>query len=189
MSTTVTYKGETLTTAENQTKTLRTSGKYLEDDLTIVDVTSGGGGGSSWTLIHKEDIDVTFSSTTATFMQEITVDGIFTTDLICVIITDKAGARNNYFYRFLAWFCNIEAKNGTTGTISTSGRQALSKDSNGKWTNTQTQYGVYPHSIASSGKMQIYARYNSSYSHTIDSTYTVQVYKLSLPDGSTSPFD
>lgn len=44
MSTTVTYKGATLTTAENQTRTLKTSGKYLEDDITIVDVTSGGGG-------------------------------------------------------------------------------------------------------------------------------------------------
>ena len=44
MSTTVTYKGSTLTTAENQTRTLKTAGKYMEDDITIVDVTSGGGG-------------------------------------------------------------------------------------------------------------------------------------------------
>ena len=43
MSTTVTYKGSTLTTAENQTRTLKTAGKYLEDDITITDVTSGGG--------------------------------------------------------------------------------------------------------------------------------------------------
>lgn len=41
MSTTVTYKGNTLTTAENQTRVLKTSGKYMEDDVTIVDVTSG----------------------------------------------------------------------------------------------------------------------------------------------------
>jgi len=38
MSTTVTYKGSTLTTADNQTRVLKTSGKYLEDDITIVDV-------------------------------------------------------------------------------------------------------------------------------------------------------
>ena len=43
MSTTVTYKGSTLTTAENQTRKLKTSGKYMEDDVTIVDVTEGGG--------------------------------------------------------------------------------------------------------------------------------------------------
>lgn len=40
MSTTVTYKGDTLTTATNQTKVLETAGKYLEDDITITDVSS-----------------------------------------------------------------------------------------------------------------------------------------------------
>ena len=49
MATTVTYKGETLTTVTNQTKTLTTQGKYLEDNITLVDVTSGGGS----TLITK----------------------------------------------------------------------------------------------------------------------------------------
>lgn len=44
MSTTVTYKGNTLTTVDNQTRTLLTSGKYMEDDLTLVDVSGGGGG-------------------------------------------------------------------------------------------------------------------------------------------------
>ena len=39
MSTTVTYKGQTITTAENQTRTLLTAGKYMEDDVTITDVT------------------------------------------------------------------------------------------------------------------------------------------------------
>lgn len=42
MSTTVTYKGSTLTTANNQTRTLLTSGKWLEADIVITDVTSGG---------------------------------------------------------------------------------------------------------------------------------------------------
>lgn len=42
MSTTVSYKGQTLTTVSNATKTLLTEGKYLEDDLTLVDVSGGG---------------------------------------------------------------------------------------------------------------------------------------------------
>ena len=41
MSTTVTYKGSTLTTVNNQTRTLQTSGKWMEDDLTLVDANSG----------------------------------------------------------------------------------------------------------------------------------------------------
>lgn len=42
MSTTVTYKGATLTTVSNDTAVLETAGKYLEDDLTLVDVSGGG---------------------------------------------------------------------------------------------------------------------------------------------------
>lgn len=41
MSTTVTYKGSTLTTVNNQTRTLETAGKYLEDDITLTDVSQG----------------------------------------------------------------------------------------------------------------------------------------------------
>lgn len=43
MSTTVSYKGDTVTSVNNQTKTLETAGKYLEADIILTDVTSGGG--------------------------------------------------------------------------------------------------------------------------------------------------
>lgn len=39
MSTTVTYKGSTLTTVNNQTRVMKTAGKYMEDDVTLVDIT------------------------------------------------------------------------------------------------------------------------------------------------------
>ena len=42
MSTTVTYKGSTITTVNNQTRVLNTAGKWLEGDITLVDVTQGG---------------------------------------------------------------------------------------------------------------------------------------------------
>ena len=45
MSTTVTYKGATLTTVDNATVTLETAGKYCEDDFTLTDVSGGGGSG------------------------------------------------------------------------------------------------------------------------------------------------
>ena len=51
MSTTVTYKGSTLTTVNNATKTLKTSGKYMEDDVTITDVTQSGG------VVVTEEVD------------------------------------------------------------------------------------------------------------------------------------
>lgn len=47
MATTVTYKGQTIATVENQTKTLQTAGTWCEDDFTLTDVTQGGAG--EWT--------------------------------------------------------------------------------------------------------------------------------------------
>lgn len=44
MSTTVTYKGNTLTTVNNETKSLLTKGTWLEDDIEITDESSGGSG-------------------------------------------------------------------------------------------------------------------------------------------------
>ena len=41
MSTTVSYKGNTLTTVNNNTKTLETEGKYLEADIILTDVSGG----------------------------------------------------------------------------------------------------------------------------------------------------
>lgn len=40
MSTTVTYKGNTLTTVNNNTKILNTASKYLEGDISLTDVTA-----------------------------------------------------------------------------------------------------------------------------------------------------
>lgn len=43
MSTTVTYKGNTIATVNNSTVVLNTEGTWLEDDVTLVDVSGGGG--------------------------------------------------------------------------------------------------------------------------------------------------
>ena len=60
MSTTVTYKGSTLTTVNNQTRTLKTAGKYMEDDVQLTDTTTGGGGsGASKKQINFIDYDGT----------------------------------------------------------------------------------------------------------------------------------
>lgn len=41
MTTTVTYKGNTIATVDNNTKTLTTQGKYLEADVVLTDVSGG----------------------------------------------------------------------------------------------------------------------------------------------------
>lgn len=55
MATTVTYKGTTLTTVDNATKVLETAGTWLEDDLTLVDV-SGGGSDMLPTFIANQNV-------------------------------------------------------------------------------------------------------------------------------------
>lgn len=68
MSTTVTYKGQTLTTVENETKTLTTGGTWMEGDLTLTDVTQGGGSGDAlYKLLDKTiaDSDIDWSQVTA----------------------------------------------------------------------------------------------------------------------------
>lgn len=43
MSTSISYKGNVITTFSNTTKTLTTSGKWLEDNIVVVDTDSGSG--------------------------------------------------------------------------------------------------------------------------------------------------
>ena len=59
MSTTVSYKGQTLTTADNETKVLETAGTWLEDDITIVDVSSGGGGTTRYIVLYDNSATIT----------------------------------------------------------------------------------------------------------------------------------
>lgn len=75
MSTTVTYKGETLTTVDNATVTLETAGKYCEDDFTLTDVS--GGGVEMITVTIYDDVGVmggNFKEQNATLEQNIDYD-------------------------------------------------------------------------------------------------------------------
>lgn len=59
MSATITYKGNTIATASNNTKVLKTAGKYMEDDVTITDVTQGGSTIEPLTVTVEQGYDVT----------------------------------------------------------------------------------------------------------------------------------
>ena len=64
MATTVTYKGNTIATVTNNTETLATAGRWLEQDIVITDANSESGGGSSATqhIISFELSDETTSN-------------------------------------------------------------------------------------------------------------------------------
>lgn len=71
MSTTVTYKGNTLVTVSNNTKTLKTAGKYMEGDVVLTDVS--GSSSASKKQINFIDYDGTIvESYTKTEWQSVT---------------------------------------------------------------------------------------------------------------------
>ena len=87
MSTTVTYKGSTLTTVNNQTRVLETAGTWLEDDITLTDVTSGGAPSQTQHTILFEFEDTTTTSITAYW------DGTFITDAIKATVPTSYGGK------------------------------------------------------------------------------------------------
>ena len=72
MSTTITYKNNTIATAVNQTKTLKTAGKYMEADIVVQDTTAGGSA-----VVVTETLDAhggTIKEITAVDLSNDTVD-------------------------------------------------------------------------------------------------------------------
>lgn len=61
MATTVQYKGQVLVTVDNQTKVLETSGKWCEDDFTLVDVSGGGSMGGLSQMVDVNSSDYNFA--------------------------------------------------------------------------------------------------------------------------------
>lgn len=82
MSTTVQYKGSELSSFSNNTKTLKTAGKYMEADVVITDVTSGGGGANlqpNKNFIPSETATAVTPDSGYDGLQKVTVAGITTT--------------------------------------------------------------------------------------------------------------
>lgn len=64
MSTTVNYKGQDITTVENQTKTLLTQGKYLEGNIVLTDI-SGSDEDTLVEALHNETTSVSDDTLTS----------------------------------------------------------------------------------------------------------------------------
>lgn len=111
--------------------------------------------------------------------------------ILYVRIRDTAGKRAGYFYGSDCFIFNSNKANGTTSTNTYIARMIIRYDSNSNFQiynpSTTTGYGVYAYSLTNAGVLNIYRRYNSSYSLTINGTYKVEAYFLDTPDG-VSPF-
>ena len=203
--TSLTGNGVTITIGQNyavssRTKTSDDYGLYLcilqitkpasYDALSKVTVLGRYG----YTLLASKEYTINTSSTTATLVDTISLGTIaWTKDkIIYVRVRDKVGKRAGYFYGSDVFFLNVNAANNSTSSLAMTNmpKVSLSYSASDSWalyTGTSC-YGIYGNSISSGGGIAIYRRYSSSYSLTINGTYTCEVYALDWPDGI-SPFN
>lgn len=169
------------------------SGKtFLDADGVLRAGTASGG--SSYTLIAEQDVTTSTTKTSGTSVAQITCSPSAWehAHIIYVRVRDKAGARLGYFYGSDTFFINTNQANGGTSAQTTAARIIHRYSTSAQWGQyvgaTTTGYGVYGYSITTAGKINLYSRYNSNYSLTVNGTYHVEVYALSYPDG-VNPFD
>lgn len=144
--------------------------------------------GSSWKLLGSTEITTSSTSTTATSVGTLTIPEAWDANkIILVRVRDKAGKRSGYFYGSDSFFLNYQDASGGTSTITYAGRLIHRCASSGAYSSyvgaTTTGYGVYGYSISAAGVVNIYRRYNSNYSLTINGTYIVEVWALDYEPG------
>lgn len=148
----------------------------------------GGGGGSSYTLLAEADFEANTTSTTKTDLGNITLDSQYFSNgfMLYICIRDKAGRRTDYNVG-TDTFIYIPNPKSTTIVYS---RLCFKCTSSGTdvATTSSAANGVYVSNFNKSGmNLTISAKYNSTYSGTINGTYHVAVYALEWP-GNVSPF-
>lgn len=150
---------------------------------------SVSGGTSSYTLVKSLEEAVSTSSTTASIITNFgyTFDA---SKMYLITVRDKAGPRNGYFYGTDTVFLPVAS--GTLNRYAV--RRTYSYASNTMTVYVTTnglhtgQYGVYPDEIAAStGSMNVRARYNATNSLTIDGTYIINAYEIAYPSGVPAP--
>ena len=168
------------------------SGKiFFASDGTQTTGTASGGGGSNWTLLGSTELTVNTTSTSAASAGTVSC-GSTAADknaIIYVRIRDKAGKRAGYFAGSDAYFMNYNKANGSTSAFAVPAVLCYRYTTSSAWAGTAGQYGVYGYSISNAGVITIRRRYNSNYSLTINSTYSVDVFKLTYPTGYPAIFD
>lgn len=137
-----------------------------------------------YTLISSTELTVSTTSTTASSAGTVTLSSTaYTSNKVLYIqIRDKAGIRQGYFIGSDSYIFNPYPVGSLTTTVNNIIKAIHRTDSNGVLSTyasgTTVGYGVYPYSLDSGGSLEIYKRYNSSYSGTVNGTYVINVYTI-----------
>ena len=158
-------------------------GLYLGEDA--VDMMCGLPVVGGWNFVTSASFTVSTTSTSQTSCGTIDLGSEYydKNKILWVRIRDRAGKRNNYLYGTDNIILNYYDANGLTSSVTAAARLVHRVSSSGEYTSYSGAYGVYVYSITSAGVLNIYRRYSSTYSLTIDGTYDVEVYELQPPTG------
>lgn len=167
----------------NGTATAGGSVTQDQDGFIVLPPTGGGGGGSSYNLLYSAEVTASTTSTSSTSVATLSSGETFEQGkMYMVSVIDKAGKRSGYFYRCDNYFF-IKASTFASSTIISP--MCFAYDSNGALMVNSVSYGVYLYRYyggANMGKLDIYSRYSSSTTGTVDGTFVVKLYEVSIPD-------
>lgn len=147
---------------------------------------------STYELLYEGDVQASTEGSAG--VADISIPGSYTSDLIFVRIYDKAGPRQGHFYQSLSWFVNsLPLLSSTSDYRPDCCVISYTPTLRVEWYGDRSRCGVFTEYVHSLGALHLRARYVATGSGVtgsgiIDSTYRVEVYKLKLPDGSSSPF-
>ena len=158
---------ESLSVTQNGTYTAPTGKAYSPVTVNV----SGGD-----TLIYSAEVTSSTTSTSQTLLATLNtgLDFGIAGKSYAVVIRDKAGKRNGYFYGCNQVFTPI---NSTYVSDTVIGTLVYGVDSDGAYNRTNSARGVYLYRFYKDGDLAIYERYDSARG-TIDGTYTIKVYEL-----------
>lgn len=159
-------------------------------------ITGTYSGGSNWELLASAEVELNVTSTSVqTAVAILNIDKeILKTNTYYLFsrVRDTAGARPGYWIgsdQLLISTLTGSRATWTTGTDSASIGYIAYKCSSGggvQKTNSSDKYGLWIKSVVTStGGLYYAGRYDSTNSLTINGTYSIEVYKLTLPDGKT----
>lgn len=183
-------------TAENIVSGVTVKVGDSTDDDCVASVTGTaetGGGGP--TLLSSKTVELSCTSTSWTKLKTLDVGtDVFYDGVVYVKIRDTGGRRSGYFYGSDSIIFNIRYINNNASTVTTAAisncvgwyasNNNLIVTRNTDTVTVQEYYGLRAVQANADGQLEIFGRYRSSYSKTIDGTYKVDVYLLPYPGGT-----
>ena len=182
-------------TAENivQGVTVKIGDSTDDDCVASVTGTAETGGGGP-TLLSSQTVELSCTNTAWTLLETLDVGtDVFFDGIVYVKIRDTGGRRSGYFYGSDSIIFNNRYINNdstiTSAAISNcvgwyASNSNLVTSKNNSIMTEQAYYGLRAVRAYADGKLEIWGRYSSSYSKTIDGTYKVDVYLLPYPGGT-----